>query len=153
MSSITLTTGGNVTASNVTASQIIQVPNAAGQVSTRSAYVSTSSNTPTTIISIATTPGGNNGISYFITSDISLGESTTGGGNTGSYQFQFKAKNLGGTLTISSIMDTTAILDGLLTGTSVSATASSQNILIQVIGLNSIIMHWLGYFVITQVSF
>jgi hypothetical protein len=143
---------GNFTASNVTLTQLIETPNANGQTTIQSAYVSTAAATATTLLSIGTVSGGTHGTTYLITADISLGD-VTGGVNTGSYQFTIKAKNIGGTLTISSLINEISILDGDLTTTSVSVTNATTNLLIQVVGTAATTIQWCGVFKIVQVNF
>lgn len=143
---------GNFIASNVTVTQLVESPNANGQFTIQSAFVTTANATPTTLLSLATVSAGTHGTSYLITVDISLGD-VTGGVNTGSYQFQFKVKNIGGTLTISSLINDITILDGGLTATTVTVTSSSANVLVQVTGIAATSINWIGSFKITQVNF
>ncbi len=141
-----------VTAPNVTSSFLVQTPNANAQTTIQSAYVQTTNATATTLFSLATISAGAHGTTYLISCNISLGD-VTGGSNTGTYQFQFKVKNLGGTLTLSSIISNTTILDGTLTGTGISVTSSSANALVQVTGIAATTIAWSGTFTITQVNF
>lgn len=143
---------GNFSANNVTVTQLTESPNANGQFSIQSAYVSTANATATTLFSLATSSGGTHGTSYYIVAEITLGNNTNGT-DTGSYQFQFKAKNLNGTVTVSSIVNQISILDASLTTTSVSVSVSTTNVLVQVTGVAATTIPWCGKFDIVQVNF
>jgi hypothetical protein len=143
---------GNFSAGNVTTTQLTQLPNANAQSSIQSAFVATSNATATTLFTLATVSAGTHGTTYLINCNVSLGD-VTGGVNTGTYQFQFKVKNIGGTLTLSSIISNTTILDGTLTNTAVSVSSSSANALVQVTGIAATTINWSGNFTITQVNF
>lgn len=143
---------GNFTASAITTTQITQLPNADAQTTIQSSYVSTTNATPTTLFTLATVSAGSHGTTYLVTCNVSLGD-VTGGTNTGTYQFQFKVKNIGGTLTLSTIINNISILDGTLTNTAVSITNSSENALVQVTGIAATTINWSGSYTITQVNF
>ena len=143
---------GNFSAGNVTVTSLISSPNANAQSSTQTAYVSTANATATTLFTLVTASGGTHGTTYFVQGNISLGD-VTGGVNTGTYQFQFKVKNIGGTLTLSSIINQITILDGGLTATLISLASSTPNVNVQVTGIASTTINWSGMFFVTQVNF
>ncbi len=125
---------------------------AGGAVTMTSANVQTTNATATTLYSFTSASGGTHGTSYYFQCAITLAD-TTGGVNTGSYSFNFKAKNIGGTVTISGLASTESVLDSGLSTTSVSVTASSANIQIQVTGIASTTINWCGQFRISAQNF
>jgi len=143
---------GNFIAGNVTVTQLISNPATNGQVSIQSAYVSTTNATATTLFTLGTVSGGPHGSSYLLECEISLAD-TSGGVNSASYYFIFKVKNIGGTLTLSSIINQVLIYDGTLNTTAVSLSSSSANALVQVTGIASTTINWCGLFKIIQVNF
>lgn len=112
------------------------------------ANVTTTNATPTTLFTLATATG----TSYAIEIQITLADST-GGSNSGMYRFAFKAKNLAGTVTVSSLAQTLNIADGGLTACAVSATSSSTNILVQVTGIAATTIKWAGVAIIISQAY
>jgi hypothetical protein len=143
---------GNFSANNITATELISSPNANGQSTIQTSFISTANATATTLFTLVTASAGTHGTTYFVMADISLGD-VTGGSNTGSYQFQFKVKNIGGVITLSSIINQITILDGGLTSTSVSLASTTPNVNVQVIGIAATTINWSGMFFVTQVNF
>ena len=143
---------GNFSAGNVTVTTLTETPNPNGLYTLRSAYVATVNTTATPLFTLATTSGGTNGTAYLINAFISLGNVTTGL-DTGTFTFQFKAKNIGGTLTLSNIVNQISILDTGLILATVSVATATTNVLIQVTGIAATTIQWCGKFDITQVNF
>lgn len=125
---------------------------AGGSASIYHANVQTTNAAATTIFSLVTASGGSNGTTYTLEATISLGD-VTGGANTGSYRFLFKTKNIGGTITTSSIVSNVSILDGGLSATAVSTSTSGANVLVQVTGIAATTINWNGTFTITAQDF
>jgi len=124
--------------------KVLHYPSGAGGISEEYVVnITTTSSTPTILFAIPTSSGGASGTTYTIKSLISLGDAT-GGANTGSYSFLFKAKNILGTVSVSDFVNVISILDGTLTDTSVSASVSGSNIRINVEGLTSTTINWIG---------
>lgn len=142
---------GNFSSGNVTTTQLTQVANANSQSSIISAYVSTANATPTTLLSLPTVSGAPHGTTYLVRADISVGD-VTGGVSTGTFDFRFKVKNIGGTLTLSAMSNLISILDAGF-APSVSVSSSGANALVQVTGIAATVVNWAGFFYVTQVNF
>jgi len=146
---------------NVFANAIAYVPSAlsGGESICQSANLQTTNATTTTLFSLPTASGGTHGTAYFVTCNVVIAD-TTGGVNYGSSRFSFIAKNVGGTLTVSSISDqynsfpvsaSTNAAPWLTL--SFSTSIQTPNALVQVTGLASTTLNWNGYFVIVSQNF
>ena len=116
------------------------------------ADVQTTNTTATTLFTIATASTGTHGTTYMLKVQIALGDAS-GGVNTASYNFMFQAKNIGGTVTVSALVGYISVTEGTLSGTSVTATSSSANVLVQVNGLAATNINWSGFAMMTQQDF
>lgn len=125
---------------------------AGGNALTANANVQTTNATPTTIYTMATVSGGATGTTYLCRLAIALAD-VTGGSNTGTYVAHFKAKNIGGTITVSSIVSNISILDGGLTATAITTAVSGSDVLIRVTGIAATTINWNGQFDIIAQNF
>jgi hypothetical protein len=112
----------------------------------------TTVNNITTQLFILTTTSGPKGTVYTINSTISLGDAT-GGTDTGTYTFVGKGKNLLGVVSVSGMMQSGSILDGVLAGTSIGFIASGTGIRVRITGLAATTIQWTGRFEVTSQEF
>jgi hypothetical protein len=105
--------------------------------------VQTTNATPTTLYTLATTSGGASGTTYHVRFEVALA-SVTGGSDTGTVSAQFKVKNIGGTVTVSTLVGAISILDGALTATAVDTSVSGANVLLRVTGIALTTINWIG---------
>jgi hypothetical protein len=124
---------------------------AGGDYATYVTNIATTDNTPQTIFTLQTSSGPN-GTAYNIQCFISAGDST-GGLNTAAYNFIIKGKNIQGTAAVSNPAQIGIIYDGNLAGTSVAADAAGSNILVEVTGLSSTNIKWVGRFEVLAQQF
>lgn len=143
---------GNIVVNDITASEVIVTSGAIGQSSIQSGSFTTSNANVSNIFSLITSSGGIHGTNYLIYCNISLGNSTEGQ-DTGIYQFVVKAKNVGGTVTVSSPINIVSILDNTLSGTTVSTVIVATTVHIQITGLAATAIQWFGQFTVVQVNF
>lgn len=122
-----------------------------GEAATYARTIQTADATPTALFTLPTVSGVN-GSNYSVRVMISLGDAT-GGVDTGLYTRTFKAKNILGTLTVSSSVQAASALDGTLTGTAVSQVASGTNVLVRVTGQVGKVINWSGRFEVVLQQF
>lgn len=109
----------------------------ANNIERTSSSITTTNNTPTTLVTVATAT--NN--TYYIRITASVADST-GGVNSGTYKYSAKVKNLAGVLTISSTYDVVTALDGTLSTTSIAFNSSGTSVLVQAVGLAATTLKW-----------
>lgn len=144
-------TNGDFSTRNITVTKLIQKPDNNAQTSILSAYVSTSNATTTTLLAFDTYTNSTNGSCYLFDCNIIFSEAN--GNSNGFYKFHFKAKNVAGNITVSSISYQIHEIDDELEPTWINISANMNNILVQVTGKASTEIHWSGTFTVTQVNF
>jgi hypothetical protein len=131
---------------------IVPIAISGSLVSILAADVQTTNAVATTLFSIPTVSGGAHGTAYSFRTQIVLADAT-GGVSIGSYYIIVQAKNIGGTVTVSSIIQEIGSLEGSLSSTAITATTSGANVLIQVTGLSATNINWTGSLSIAQQTF
>lgn len=142
---VTSSGGGNLNLGTVPL-RLTPATIAGGTVTMVSGNVQSTNATPTTVITFATASDTN----YTFTVSASWGRAT---GLTGSQTYMFKVKNVGGTLTVSSITDNAQIRDTGMGATTTSPTSSGTNVLIQVTGIAAVNINWTVYTIVSAQTF
>ena len=123
-----------------------QVTNLGGSAGTYTAGASTNGTTPTNIFTLSTVSGK----SYTLRGLITLTEAS---GDSGSFTFISKVKNVGGVVTASGLVQLGSILDnGIHTaGLSISVSGASANI--TAVGVVAKYIKWVGQYIIAAQAF
>lgn len=125
----------------------ITIPDYSGSIvlrdNTSRSTVTTTNTTATTIQTVATVAGESYLVEVRFISKKTAGTGAGVVGDSNTYIRTFKAKNVGGTLTLSSIQSDYTLED--INAHNVSVTTSGTNILLQVIGSLNNTVNWVSY--------
>jgi hypothetical protein len=110
---------------------------AGGQALITSANISTSNAAPTTIYTLSTAPN----VSYAVYALITV-FNTTGATSAAMFSFNYRVKNIAGTVTNSGILAQTFSADSALTALAVSLSTATTTSLLQVTGIAATTIKW-----------